>query len=200
MSCTLINPNLVIQKNDKFTTGIVYMPIGLAYASASLNKNGIEHEVLDLFGKLPNRYIKKNGFLILGEQINNYSFDENKNVCFFLYANQVINHISIINISKILKKKYPKTPLIVIENTQAVTAYSLKKVSKEFFDIGCDYLLTGENELAIPKIYNAIKSNSSLSEIEGLIGRNFSNNKSIIDDIDNLRFPNWEKFPLWKSE
>ena len=48
---------------------------------------------------------------------------------FFLYANQVINHISIINISKILKK-YPKTPLIVIENTQAVTAYSFKKVSK----------------------------------------------------------------------
>lgn len=196
MSCTLINPNLVIQKNDKFTTGIVYMPIGLAYASASLNKNGIEHEVLDLFGKLPNRYIKKNGFLILGEQISNYSFEENKNVCFFLYANQVINHISIINISKILKKKYPKTPLIVIENTQAVTAYSLKKVSKEFFDIGCDYLLTGENELAIPKIYKAIKSNNSLSEIEGLIGRNFSNNKSIIDDIDKLRFPNWEKFPL----
>ena len=58
MSCTLINPNLVIQKNDKFTTGIVYMPIGLAYASASLNKNGIEHDVIDLYGKLPNKYIK----------------------------------------------------------------------------------------------------------------------------------------------
>ena len=38
----------------------------------------------------------------------------------FLCANQVINYISIINISEILKK-YPKTPLIVIENTQAVT-------------------------------------------------------------------------------
>ena len=62
-------------------------------------------------------------------------------------------------------------------------------MSKEFFDIGCDYLLTGENELAMPEIYNAIKSNNSLSEIEGLIGRNFSNNKSIIDDIDNLRVP-----------
>ena len=26
----LINPNLVVQRNDLFTTGIVYMPIGLA--------------------------------------------------------------------------------------------------------------------------------------------------------------------------
>ena len=50
MSCALINPNLVIQKNDKFTTGIVYMPIGLAYASSILKKNNIEHNIFELFG------------------------------------------------------------------------------------------------------------------------------------------------------
>ena len=46
----LINPRLVVQKHDTFTTGIVYMPIGLAYFSDGLTKLGFEHEVLDLFG------------------------------------------------------------------------------------------------------------------------------------------------------
>ena len=31
MTAIFINPQLVVQKNDKFTTGIVYMPITLAY-------------------------------------------------------------------------------------------------------------------------------------------------------------------------
>jgi len=195
MSCTLINPNLVIQKNDKFTTGIVYMPIGLAYASSMLKNNKIEHDVIDLFGKLPNQYKKKDNFLIVGEQINKYSFKKT-NVCFFIYANQVINHISVLEIAKYLKLNYPKTPLIIIENSQAVTAYSLKKISYEFFNIGCDYLLTGENEASICEIYNSIKLNKSLENIKGLMGKTFSNNKDIISDLDILPFPYWEKFPV----
>ena len=72
MSCTLVNPNLVIQKNDKFTTGIVYMPIGLAYASSVLKKNNIEHDIVELFGNSPNKYKKKGNFLIVGDQIQKY--------------------------------------------------------------------------------------------------------------------------------
>jgi anaerobic magnesium-protoporphyrin IX monomethyl ester cyclase len=195
MSCTLINPNLVVQKNDKFTTGIVYMPISLAYASSALEKINIKHDVIDLFGNLPNKYKKKENFLIVGEQINKYSFGKD-NKCFFVYANQVINHVAVIEIIKNLKKKYPDTPVIVIENTQAVTAYSLKKISSEFFNIGCDYLLTGENEFSIGEIYNLISSKKSLKNIKGLIGKEFSNSKDIIDDLDELMFPNWKKFPI----
>lgn len=195
MTCTLINPNLVVQKNDKFTTGIVYMPIGLAYASSALEKIQIKHDIIDLFGNLPNQYKKRDNFLIVGEQINKYFFKKD-NKCFFVYANQIINHISVLEIIKFLKLKHPNIPVIVIENTQAVTAYSLKKISNEFFNIGCDYLLTGENEVSIGEIYNSITSNKSLKSIKGLIGRDFLNDKDIISDLDNLMFPNWKKFPI----
>ena len=38
MTSVFINPNLLVQRNDPFTTGIVYMPIGLASTVASVEK------------------------------------------------------------------------------------------------------------------------------------------------------------------
>jgi len=38
MTAIFINPQLVVQKNDKFTTGIVYMPITLAYTISNFKK------------------------------------------------------------------------------------------------------------------------------------------------------------------
>ena len=37
-----INPNTIFLKSDPFTTGIVYMPIGLAYAVAVAKSKNIE--------------------------------------------------------------------------------------------------------------------------------------------------------------
>ena len=42
MTAIFINPQLVVQKNDKFTTGIVYMPITLAYAISNFKKVNIK--------------------------------------------------------------------------------------------------------------------------------------------------------------
>ena len=38
MTAIFINPQLIVQKNDKFTTGIVYMPITLAYVISQFKK------------------------------------------------------------------------------------------------------------------------------------------------------------------
>ena len=37
----LVNPNLALQSRDMFTTGVVYMPIGLAYFAAALRSSGL---------------------------------------------------------------------------------------------------------------------------------------------------------------
>ena len=55
MSAVFINPQLYVQKNDKFTTGIVYMPIALAYVVSFFKNNGIAVEVKDLFGQNPKK-------------------------------------------------------------------------------------------------------------------------------------------------
>jgi hypothetical protein len=41
----LVNPALVVQKNDTFTTGIIYMPVGLAIFSGGLKELGAEHQI-----------------------------------------------------------------------------------------------------------------------------------------------------------
>ena len=53
MSAVFFNPQLYVQKNDKFTTGIIYMPIILAYLISHFKKNNIETNILDLFGMDP---------------------------------------------------------------------------------------------------------------------------------------------------
>ena len=50
MSAVFFNPQLYVQKNDKFTTGIIYMPIILAYLISHFKKHNIETKVLDLYG------------------------------------------------------------------------------------------------------------------------------------------------------
>ena len=53
MSAVFINPQLCVQKNDKFTTGIIYMPIILAYLVSHFKKKRIPLKVIDLFGLNP---------------------------------------------------------------------------------------------------------------------------------------------------
>ena len=53
MECIIVNPKLVFNPSDKFTTGIVYLPIGIASISAVLNSKKIHHKIIDLFGNNP---------------------------------------------------------------------------------------------------------------------------------------------------
>ena len=73
MTAVFINPQLYVQKNDKFTTGIVYMPIALAYVVSYFKRQNIETNVIDLYGENPKKFIRDNNCLIFGENIVNIS-------------------------------------------------------------------------------------------------------------------------------
>ena len=62
----IINPPSLFDPKDPFTTGIVYMPIGLAYLAANLRESKIEFQVLDAFGSAPKRSSKFRNFVRLG--------------------------------------------------------------------------------------------------------------------------------------
>ena len=141
MSAIFINPQLIVQQNDKYTTGIVYMPITLAYVISSFKKNNIKTKLIDLYGANPTNCFKHEKFLIFGDSIKDIDQTELKAAnCFFINANQIGNHSSILEIIKFLKDKYPSTPIIILENAQAVTAYSLSKIKDEFLDLECQYI------------------------------------------------------------
>ena len=66
MRITLINPNVVSQKDDLSGSGIPYMPIGLAYLASYLRALGHEIHVIDAFGEAPHQVRSTEGHYIQG--------------------------------------------------------------------------------------------------------------------------------------
>lgn len=203
MNVALINPNLVMQRNDPFTTGIVYMPITLAYLSASLREAGHQVNVIDAYAAAPRQSRTEGNFVLFG--LNETQILERlpqELNAIFVYAINLTNHLSTIAIVRSLKQARPKIPVIVVENTQAVTAYALSLVAAEFYAAGADYVLTGESEKRALRLLDLLKSGaneSKLREIDGLGSPKFYNPPAdvLVDEtLDNLPFPAWDLFPL----
>ena len=133
--CLLVSPASIFDPADPFTTGVVFMPIGLAYGAAALKKINVKVEVLDLFGESPKEARRIGDYVRLGA-----SDDElikkitilNPDLIIF-YANQLLNHTSLIESVRTVRKHFPTVIVGIAENTQAVTAYLLKEVESEFF-------------------------------------------------------------------
>lgn len=201
---TLINPNLIVLKNDFFTTGIVYMPFGLAQFAAVLQKKNIDLNVIDAYGESPYTIKEKDGFLFVGlstEKIIKKIPEKTKIV--ILYAINMTSHISLMEIARELKKIHTDIIIVAMENTQAVTAYSLSKIQKDLYKEGIDYILTGEpEERGVAFILSLLKKRS-VKKIDGIgLKKNkkiyYKPPKKMITDLDKLPFPAWELFPFEK--
>lgn len=202
MSVALINPNLVVQHNDPFTTGIVYMPISLAYMTAALRKAGREVTVIDAYGAAPRQSRKQGPFTLFGlteaevvrqipEQVE----------AIFVYAINLTNHMSTLALVKELKKAWPSTPVIVVENTQAVTAYALAEVALEFYAAGANFVLTGEPEVRAVRLLQALAKGDQqkLRTLDGVGSPDFYNLPAGFmneEELNGLPLPAWELFPL----
>jgi len=207
MQITLINPNIVTQADDVFGSGIPYMPITLAYVAAYLRKSGYTVKVIDAFGENPTKVRRKNDKYIQGLDIHEIIERINKNtqlIC--VYAGLVVAHSITLEIINAIKQTF-KTPIVVIENTQSVVAYSLKNVFTDFFKAGADYIILGEPELRIKKLLEALsKEKNKITMIDGLIFKSgkkiiINKKKNYIKNLDSLPFPAWELFPIenyWK--
>ena len=201
MNVVLINPNLVVQRNDPFTTGIVYMPIGLAYVAAALNGAGIPVNVIDAFGERPDFGVRIGSFTMFGlpveETVARIHHDTS---AIFLFAINLTNHIAATTIVKAIKKIHPHIPLVILENTQAVTAYSLHYVMDEFFDVGADFVLTGEAEERAIQLMKLLHSDIHQSDLKSLDGLGtpdfFTPPEDFNQNLDALPFPAWDLFPL----
>jgi len=198
----LINPNLVLQRNDLFTTGIVYLPISLAYLAAALREKGYDSKTIDTFGEDPNKIRADGNFLLRGlteseivGRIPEHAY------IFFIYAINLTHHISVIRIVKRLKSSYPKTPVVILENSQAVTGYSLSVIQDELFHVGVDFFVTGEAEINGPQLCSELFEGRDGSGIDGIgfrsaYGFEYWPSKEFIEDLDSLPFPAWDQFPL----
>jgi radical SAM superfamily enzyme YgiQ (UPF0313 family) len=196
----LVNPNLVVQRNDPFTTGIVYMPIGLAYVAAALRSAGIPVTVIDAFGVQPRRARREGKFLMLGlTYLEVVELIPAEASAVFIYAINLTNHLSTLGIVRAVKRARPDLPVVILENTQAVSAYALRFVGGEFYQSGADYVLTGEAEERGVRLARILMNGrrDSLRGLDGLGSPHFYNPpQSTIRELDDLPFPAWDLFPL----
>jgi radical SAM superfamily enzyme YgiQ (UPF0313 family) len=201
MSVVLINPNLVVQRDDPFTTGIVYMPISLAYLAGALRKDGRAVTVIDAYAAEPRRARRVGQFNFFGFNVEEVVEQlPEKPEAIFVYAINLTNHLSTLEIVKAVKAARPSAPVVVVENTQAVTAYALSLVAQEFYGAGADYVLTGEPERRAVELLNALQKNAvEIREIDGVGSPEFYNLPAGFlseGQLDDLAFPAWDLFPL----
>ena len=197
----LINPNLVILRSDPFTTGIVYMPLGLAHVAAALGAARVPLQVIDAFAQRPRQARREGKFLMLGlsyaEVVEQVPADAG---VVFVYAINLTNHLSTVGIIQALKRARPDLPVVVLENTQAVTAYALRFVAHEFYEAGADYVLTGEGDHRAVRLVQVLldhRAKENVREMDGLGSREFHNEPTgMITGLDSLPFPAWDLFPL----
>lgn len=201
MSNLLINPNLVVQQNDPMTTGVVYMPLALASFAAALRHEHLDVQVIDAFGLAPYQARCQERYLILGIDGNQIvgRIPENTRLI-FLFANQVINHLSLVAILRAIKEHFPDTIVGILENSQAVTAYSLASVLDEFFSHGADFAVIGDLEAGGVKVAQWMALGHSWASVPDIPGILTPNRRNVcrgeVADLDGLAYPAWDLFPL----
>lgn len=201
MSLLLLNPNVVAARNDMMTTGIVYMPIGLAYAAAALRGAARDIDVLDTFGEAPRqtRCVGERVFFGLPPEDALERVTQTPDGI-FLYAINLLSHESTLELLRECRRRFPSTPLIVLENSQAVTAYALRDVDEELYGAGADALLLSDLEGRVDDVAAAIEAGSfpeALRNIDGIFTPEFCTPvKTYPKDLESLPVPAWELFPL----
>jgi anaerobic magnesium-protoporphyrin IX monomethyl ester cyclase len=208
MHITLINPNIVSQKDDFSGSGIPYLPIGLALLAAYLREQGHAVHVVDAFGLAPDRIRSTKTHVIQGLAADETvaRVPAETDVLGF-YAHLTVTHHALLDIIRAAKLRFPGRPTIVLENGNIVNAYSLRQVFTDFFTLGVDHIVLGYLERRTARLLEAVCEATAAPDIAGVISRVRAGRFDPPDDdkhnadLDGLPFPAWDLFPLenyWK--
>src|SRR3989344_3258248 len=147
MNITLIGPSIVTQKGDLFGTEIPYFPLTVLYAASYLRKLGHHVSGIDAFGEGPFR-VHDEGWKysqgLTADEVVERINPATELIC--IGAERLIAHGSVLRLLERIKEEPSliAIPVAILENTQAVTAYSLDSVKDEFLARGADFIVTGE--------------------------------------------------------
>lgn len=146
MHLTMISPRLAIQKGDFLGSGVPYWPIELATLAAFAREQGDAVSLVDLFGSDPTKLSDAGDHYLQGCPIEEFMDGDafQQADAFLLFAISHMSHRELLAIISKLKKQFPHIPTGILENSQAVTAYSLQRLAGEFLDAGADLLICGE--------------------------------------------------------
>ena len=203
MNCdvTLIVPPVVCHNLDPHT-GIPFMPHMAAHMAGALHKEKYNVQVIDAFGLQPNNRVLRDEFMLLGvtEEWIVEKINTNSSIV-FIYCRTMSEFTSIVKLSGLIKQKNKEIKIVLFENIQSVTSFSLSEIADELLDAGCDLLILGEPELRAKDVTTTLLCNEDLNKIPGLIWKENGKLKktpseNFNKELDDLPKPLWEKFPL----
>ncbi len=203
---TLINPPLVCRRGDSHSSGIPYLPHGLAYLAAVLERENLPFEVIDCFGEKPNQATACGPYLMFGltpSEVQKRVRSQTRRA-FVIYANSIFNSHAVFEVAKALKDF--QVPVIATENTQAVTGFSLSKCSSELMKTPITHAILGECEAIAMELFPSLLEHGTVPErLKKHVWTReqafHQTQNAMVSDLDALPWPLWERFPLenyWK--
>ncbi len=201
MKVTLISPNILTQKGDLFGSGIPYMPVMLVYLAGYLRSKGFDVGIIDAFGMSPSNFRVEKNYIVHGLSISEIIQRlPGKTDVICIYAESVVTHPITLDLISKIRAKDSSIPIIILENTQSVVAYSLKNVTHEFLSRNADYVILGELEIRTEKLLGYIRDSRHEKKIDGVIyKRDFDAPVEMIEnisDFDSIPYPAWDLMPL----
>ena len=196
MKLTLISPRLALQKGDFLGSGVPYWPLELATFAAYARQVGDAVMIVDQFGADPSCLSDAGDHYLQGVSIDapEWRRDLEQAEAFVLYAISYMSHGELLATTKWLKDTFPQKPLAVLENSQAVTAYSLERMAPSFLDAGADLLICGEPYFN----WEAIKKRLKREDVEPSAVSNVITRESraaprrITEKLDHYPIPAWD--------
>ncbi len=208
MRITLINPNIVSQKDDFSGSGIPYLPVGLASLAAYLRERGHAVQVIDAFGLAPDSIRSTRTHVIQGlDAASTVARIPADTDAIGFYAHLTVTHRALLDIIRAARTRFPGLPTLVLENANKVNSYSLRRAYPEFFALGVDHVVLGYLERRTGRLLDALQAGSAGPDLDGVISRAFGGRYRPPDDdgpnadLDALPFPAWDLFPIenyWK--
>jgi anaerobic magnesium-protoporphyrin IX monomethyl ester cyclase len=199
----VIVPQVVVHHLDPHT-GIPFMPHMAAHLAGALHAAQVPMQVLDAFGSSHHqRTIVQNEFMLMGLKTDELvlSIAPTVRVC-CIYCRTIAEFIAVERLIDAIKATRKEIKIILFENIQAVTSFSLSLVADKFLERGADYILLGEPEDRIVSLFNAIISEESVAEIPGLIYRTeqkdvqAAEREKFVTELVKLPLPAWNYFQL----
>lgn len=190
-------------------TGIPFMPHMAAHLAGMIRACGYALQVFDSFGMEPNRRELIGEFMLMGVPAERVArqLDPATEVC-WIYCRTIAEFIAVERLIAAVKLHHPDVKIVLFENIQAVTSYSLKPVAKEWIGKGADVVVMGEPERRADDVTRKLIDGEEPTGIKGVAFRAadgdvlVTEDAPLDDDLDGLPLPAWEIFPLagyWRA-
>lgn len=197
----VIVPQVVCHNLDVHT-GIPFMPHMAGHLAGMLRHEGFPVQAIDCFGLQPNQTTVIDEFLLMGTDANWVATNLRANVQFaFIYCRTIAEFIAVEKLIAAIRASRPHVRILLFENVQSVTSYSLRHVAVEFIEKGCDVVILGEPETRAAMVIEGLSGGHDLNSIAGIVfrdetGVHATGNAEMEKNLDALPFPAWDIFPL----